>query len=149
MINSQVYSEVYEILKHMNKEVVMKIPMEMLDNIKNKRDLNYRNQIDKADIFNPDNVLPETIEILNWIDVNFWMSQDKKEKLLKVVRKKELEEEKIKKQKYNPNAIFSKNVRVDLKQEQTEKMIPLLIENKKENFFKKLIKNTKKILHID
>ena len=78
MISSQTYSEVYEILKYMNKEVVMKIPIEILEKIKNKRDLNYKSKIDKEDIFNPDNVLPETIEVLNWIDVNFWMSEDKK-----------------------------------------------------------------------
>ena len=108
MISSQAYSEVYEILKYMNKEVVMKIPIEILENIKNKRDLNYESQIDKEDIFNPDNVLPETIEVLNWIDVNFWMSEDKKEKLLKKVREKELEENKLKEEKYNPNSIFLK-----------------------------------------
>lgn len=109
MISSQAYSEVYEILKYMNKEVVMKIPIEILDKIKNKRDLNYKSKIDKEDIFNPDNVLPKTIELLNWIDVNFWMSEDKKEKLQKKVRKQELEENKLKEKKYNPDDIF-KNV---------------------------------------
>lgn len=110
MISSQVYSEVYEILKYMNKEVVMKIPSEILENIKNKRDLDYKLQIDKEDIFNPNNVLPETIEVLNWIDVNFWMAEDKKEKLLKKVREKEAEDDKLKRQKYDPDSIFSKKV---------------------------------------
>ena len=108
MISSQVYSEVHEILKYMNKEAVMKIPIEILENIKNKRDLNYKSRIDKDDIFNPNNVLPETIEVLNWIDVNFWMSEDKKEKLLKAIREKELEDDQLKKQKYDPNSIFTK-----------------------------------------
>ena len=45
MISSQTYSEVYEILKYMNKEVVMKIPIEILEKIKNKRDLNYKSKI--------------------------------------------------------------------------------------------------------
>lgn len=108
MINSQVYSEVYEILKYMDKEVVMKVPIEILTNIKNKRDLKYKTKIDYKDIFNPNNVLPETIEILNWIDINFWMSSEKKEKLLKTVREKELKENEDKKRKYSLDAIFIK-----------------------------------------
>lgn len=91
MIRSQVYSEVYEILKYMDKEVVMKIPVKILENIKNKRDKNYKSQIKKEDIFNPNNVLHETVKVLNWIDVNFWMSEEKKNNLLQKVKKHEIE----------------------------------------------------------
>jgi hypothetical protein len=83
MISPEVYSEVYEILKYMNKEVVMKVPIEILDNIKNKRNLRYKSPIDTEDIFNPNNVLPGTIEVLNWIDFNFWMAEVKRENLFK------------------------------------------------------------------
>lgn len=150
MISSEVYSEVYEILKYMNKEVVMKVPIEILDNIKNKRDLNYKLQIDKEDIFNPNNVLPETIEVLNWIDVNFWMAEDKKVKLVQAVRKKEIEDNKVKKQKYDPNAIFSKNDENDFEEKKDLEMKDISItEAKRENVFKKLILNIKRMLHIN
>ena len=150
MISSEIYSEVYEILKYMNKEVVMKVPIEILDNIKNKRDLNYKSQIDKEDIFNPKNVLPETIEVLNWIDFNFWMAEDKKVELIQAVRKKEIEDNKVKKQKYDPNVIFSKNDEEDFgKKNDLELKDVSIAEVKRENLFKKLISNIKRILHIN
>lgn len=110
MINPEVYSEVYEILKHMDKEIVMKIPVEILENIKNKRNFNYKSRINPNDIFNSNNVLPETIEVLNWIDVNFWISEDKKKKVLNLAREKQMEDDKLKKEKYNPDTIFIKKV---------------------------------------
>ena len=151
MISSQTYSEVYEILKYMNKEVVMKIPIEILEKIKNKRDLNYKSKIDKEDIFNPDNVLPETIEVLNWIDVNFWMSEDKKEKIQKKVRKQELEENKLKEKKYNPDAIF-KNVNkkeTTNVEEPDNKITDTLLTEYKESFFTRFKNFVFKILYIN
>lgn len=108
MISSRAYSEIYEILKYMDKDVVMKIPLEILENINNKRDKIYKTQIKKEDIFNPNNVLPETIKVLNWIDINFWMSKEKKEKVLKKLKKQELEKE-----KYNYDNLFKKNTNIE------------------------------------
>ena len=105
MISSQSYSEVYEILKYMDKEVVMKIPVKILENIKNKRDKNYKSQIKKEDIFNPNNVLPETVKVLNWIDINFWMSEKKKEDLLKKIKKQDVEKE-----NFNYENLFKKHM---------------------------------------
>lgn len=108
MVDPQVYSEVYEILKYMNKEDVMKIPLEILKNIKDKRDLNYKSKIDKKDLFNPNNVLNGTIEALNWIDINFWMTEEEKQKIQRYIRQREFEEEKRKKQRFNSNIVFTK-----------------------------------------
>ena len=48
MINRAVYSEVFEILKYMDKTDVMKIPIEILTKIKNNKDENYISKIDKT-----------------------------------------------------------------------------------------------------
>ena len=45
MINSNTYSEVYEILSYMDKSIVMKIPIEILENIKEKRNKNKEKKI--------------------------------------------------------------------------------------------------------
>ena len=39
MINADTYSEVYEILSYMNKSIVMKVPFEILQVIKENRNL--------------------------------------------------------------------------------------------------------------
>ena len=41
-----IYSEVFEILKNIDKKMVMKIPEEILENIKNNKDTNYKEHID-------------------------------------------------------------------------------------------------------
>ena len=38
MITSKIYKELYEILSYMDKVTVMKIPIEILQTIKNKKD---------------------------------------------------------------------------------------------------------------
>ena len=45
------YAEVFEILGYMDKELVMKIPIELLQVFKNKRSTTFKSKINKNDIF--------------------------------------------------------------------------------------------------
>ena len=72
MITSKTYKEVYEILSYMDKITVMKIPIEILENIKKKKDNNYITQIDKKDIFNEKNVSKEAIDLLCYFYKHYW-----------------------------------------------------------------------------
>ena len=105
-INSCVYAEVFEILKYMDKTDVMKIPVELLTKIKECKDDNYVSKIDKNDLFNRENVMPETIKYIAWLDVNFWESQSEKNRLKKLYLEKKKKEEEFLKYKYNINEIF-------------------------------------------
>ena len=51
MISSKTYKELFEILGYMDKITVMKIPMDILQTIKNKKDNNYKTRVDKKDLF--------------------------------------------------------------------------------------------------
>ena len=55
MISSNTYKELYEILSYMDKITVMKIPLEILQNIKKYKNNYYKTKIDKKDIFNEKN----------------------------------------------------------------------------------------------
>ena len=103
MINSMVYSEVYEILKYMDKQVVMKIPIDVLNNIKKNRDIDYKTKINPKDLFNPNNVLPMTMVVMNFIDINYWMDESKKRKIINDFHNKEMKLDEQKRLKYNPN----------------------------------------------
>lgn len=72
MITSKTYKELYEILSYMDKATVMKIPIEILQNIKKKKDNNYITKIDKKDIFNEENVNRETIDLLCYFYKHYW-----------------------------------------------------------------------------
>lgn len=108
MITENVYSEVYKILSYMDKISVMKIPMEILNTIKENRNKKYISKINKKDIFNRNNVLPETIKYMAWIDVNYWETKEEKERLKKLHIKKIAQEEKEKSEKYRNIEYFKK-----------------------------------------
>ena len=145
MISSSTYTEVYEILSCMDKITVMKIPIEILNTIKENRDLNYKTKIDKSDIFNFDNISEESVDLLAWIDVNYWFSKEEREKLIE-----ECEEEKRK--KYNPTDIFKDNNK-SKELGQKNKFISTnenIVSNAnmieiKENIFQKVIRKIKMI----
>jgi len=81
MITADTYSEIYEILSYMNKSIVMKVPIEILEIIKESRNLNYISKINKEDLFNLNNISKDTLNLLAWLDVNYWMDNEKKEKI--------------------------------------------------------------------
>lgn len=141
MIDSNVYSEVYEILSYMDKETVMKIPMGILENIKNRRNKDYISKIDPDNIFDPQNVDEKTLEILACIDVNFWMEESKKEELKKKYQNKIKLEELAKKQKYGNYDLFANND-VKLKDNIEEKN--KLVVKKKFSWFQKILNLFKK-----
>ena len=87
MINSNTYTEVYEILSYMDKQTVMKVPIDILNYIKDNRNKEYTTCIDENDIFNMNNISSETKHVLAWIDVNYWMSEEKKKYIKEKVYK--------------------------------------------------------------
>ena len=72
MISSNTYKELYEILSYMDKKTVMKIPLDILQNIKKYKNNYYKTKIDKKDIFNEKNVNRETIDLLCYFYKNYW-----------------------------------------------------------------------------
>lgn len=72
MVSSNTYKELYEILSYMDKMTVMKIPMDILQNIKKHKNNNYKTKIDKNDIFNENNVSQETIDLLCYFYMHYW-----------------------------------------------------------------------------
>lgn len=107
MINADTYSEVYEILSCMNKSIVMKVPIEILQCIKENRNTDYISKINREDLFNLNNISRDTINILAWLDVNYWISDEKKEKIKlsfkNNIKKREFEENFDFKNKRNEN----------------------------------------------
>ena len=108
MINKEVYTEVFEILKYMDKVYVMQIPYKILCKIKNNKDDQYVNKIDKNDIYNRDNVLPDTIKYIAWLYVNYWENTEEKVRLKKEYYERICIQEKIKKQEFIKENIWNK-----------------------------------------
>ena len=104
MINSNECEEIFEFLSYMNKVEVMKIPIEILNFIKNNRNELFNTKIDKDDLFNLDNLSENSLNFLLYIDEVYW--------------------------KNNKNSIQSNNTTVFEKAKENKTEL-LVIENKK------------------
>ena len=83
---SLVYSEVYEILKNIEKEKVMLIPEEIIKKIKSNVDPNYKDKIDWSKKLSVQNLQADTINIIGYFNYNFWCdTDDKKRKYREIV----------------------------------------------------------------
>ena len=121
MVSAKVYQEVYEILSYMDKMTVMKIPLGILEEINEKRDINYITRINPNDLFNELNVERETIVFIAWLDYNYWADDKEKEELYKTFLSNQYEyEEDLKRRFYSTNKpmFFEERVRI---QEQLDK----------------------------
>ncbi|MFR2787403.1 MAG: hypothetical protein ACLTBX_01260 [Clostridia bacterium] len=100
------YTEVLEILKYMPTNDVNKIPKELIETLKNKKDNNYTFTIDEDQDFSKLKILNETEAIMVNIFRDYWASP---EQYAKIRAKQQydmqiIEEEK--KKKYNVDNIF-------------------------------------------
>ena len=100
------YTQVLEILKYMPTDDVNKIPKELIETFKNKKDNNYTFTIDEDQDFSKLKILNETEAIMVNIFRDYWASP---EQYAKIRAKQQydmqiMEEEK--KKKYNVDNIF-------------------------------------------
>lgn len=78
--NKKAYSEVIEILKMIDDEKKLEaLPIEMLEVLKSKRDVEYKPQISKEIPLEEQNLQPETLPILSWITMKYWKEDMEKE----------------------------------------------------------------------
>jgi len=140
MISNNTYEEVYQILKHMDKLSVMKIPDNILNKIVENRNPNYKTRIVKSDLFNQENISIEAKDFLCWLIYKFWMDEKEREEIDKInynFYKKE-DEEKIK--KYDSGMLFKS--RNELINDNEEKSL-VVIEEK--NIIKRIIDKIKNL----
>lgn len=146
MISSNTYEEVYEILRYMDKITVMKVPEEILNTIKKKRNVNYKTKIDKNDIFNEENISKEAIDFLCWIDYKYWMDENRKIKIDQIKFDKIRKYEEEKREKYVPDNLFKKQDQVEKTEDVMTNEVAMV--EYKESILKKFINKIKNIFKI-
>lgn len=105
---SKAYKEVIEILKYMPEESVSKIPQEILETFKQKRDTEYDFKVIENKSFEEQNIMNETKAIFANIFRDYWATPNQRERI-KTKEKYDLQKiEEEKRKKYNPDDIFKK-----------------------------------------
>ncbi len=144
---NQAFSEVYDVINHMNKEMQEKIPKSFINLIKETRDLDYEFNIDyTVDI--KKQLLKETKIILSIIYRDYLCSQEKRKKLLDIDLEEIKKEEKILQDKYKIDFESRKKEKLqneeEIKDKKQEENLPLKVE--KEKWYIRIINFIKKIL---
>jgi len=132
------FSEVDMILDLIDSEMKNKVSANFIKFIKEEKDNNYKPNINPELPLEEQNILPETIDILALLKLNYWCNEEEKKELLKVLNKNEQQFQKEAKEKYDIDKLFKTN--------KTKEIINLPEKGESENFIKKLIKFIKNII---
>lgn len=139
---NQAFTEVYDVINHMEIEMQEKIPQKFINLIKENRDLDYKLNINyKEDI--KKQLLKESKVILSLIYRDFLCSKEKKEKLLQLDLEEIRREEKILSEKYEID--FEKRKKETFKENKEEQKAKLPIKVEKEKWYKKIFKFLKRL----
>lgn len=125
------FTEISEILKQLGKKYIDKIPQEVLNVIEQNKyeNSNFKFYISKK--IGEQKIHKETLEILAYLNYNFWLDNVEKSKFEKILQRNSYEIDCIKREKYNPEDIFKKK---------KKNVQELQIQVVKESFGKKIIK---------
>lgn len=138
-INQIAYAEVMQVLKYFDRNLVMKIPVELLEYFKEHQKKDLIVNIDKEDIFNKNNISKDALALLAYIDMEYWANEEEKRKLKKVYMENEKKHQIELSEKYEYNNIFNNKKEIDMN-EKVENEEKSMIEYKKDNIFIKLKK---------
>ena len=133
---NQSFSEVYDVINHMSKEMQEKIPKSFVNLIKDNRDLDFKFYIDYS-IDIKEQLLEETKVILSLIYRDYLCDKEKREKLLAIDLEEIRREETVLQEKYK---IDFESRKKDMQVEN----LPIKVEKGK--WYIKIIDFIKKIL---
>ena len=133
--------EVLEILKHTDKEIIEKIPKDLLKMWEENKSKTYKPQLDYTKSLNEMNLKPKARALIAMIYREFICTNEEKKELYKKIREKEYIIEKQKETVYNADKLFE-NIEKKKEENKIEEDINLI---KKENIFEKIKNIIKKI----
>lgn len=143
------YSEVYEILKYLDRDEYLKIPTELLDVIENNRNIEYEYNLDKSKSLYQQNMLEETKAILLNIFRDYLADSIQKSKIQQWQQEDRNARNMKLHQKYTSN-IFQNNKQNNQNKIEKENFNShnLLVKLTKESLIKKIVNKIKKILKL-
>lgn len=143
---NQAFSETYDVINHMSKEMQEKIPKSFINLIKENRDLDYNFNIDySTDI--KKQLLKETKVILSLIYRDCLCSKEKRQELLDIDVEEIEREEKGPQEKYQIDFDSRKKEKLqDVEELKNKEQETLPIKVEKDKWYIKVINFIKKIL---
>ena len=146
--DANMYAEVFEILGCMNKQEVMRIPVNIIEYIKKEKSKNYITRIDKNDLFNPENIDQRSINLLTWLISNYMGSEEEKKEIIRIGKENDKKIEETKKTIYSTN-VFNPKEETEKNISESTKDIGLTVINESNSIFTKVVKFLQKLFKKD
>ena len=143
MINEISFSEAYDIILHMDTELVKKIPEKFIKFVEQNKAEDYKTNIDYSKSINQQELQKGTRVILSIIYRDYLCSSEKKKELMQNDEDELKRIEQELREKYSPDNLFRKREQVEETNEDTE--CRYLVEYKEENIFRKILRKLKSI----
>ncbi len=141
----EAYVEVIEILKHMDKKYVEKIPKKLRNFFEKNCSKDYVFNLNTNKPLIEQNLKIKTLAILAMLNLNYWCeSEEHKKELISRYNDNEQKYQQELREKYNPDNIFKNNDKKNSIQEEIIENEVALVEYK-ESIFKKIINKIKSI----
>jgi len=140
--------EISEILKILDRNLVFKIPKNVIDMIENEKSEDYSFQLDYSKKLSEQKISKTTELFLTALDLKYWCNEEEKQQISNAMVENEKKYQKELKEKYNPENIFrnrNDSLNNNIQQQETAQSIQM-IEYKKESLFKKIVNKLKGLI---
>ena len=104
------FTEVMEVLKHLDSNCYNMIPSDVISLIENNKDSNYIWKYDETKELINQNLPRDTIVILSMINTNFLLNPDQQEYFIKLHKYNQTKVEEEKLNKHDPTKLFEDNL---------------------------------------
>ena len=145
---ARAYTEVLEILKHIPKDELERIPKSELQFYEDNCDKNYKYEYNLDLAVDKQAISKEANTVIVALYMNYFANEKQKGIIEKILKQNSIEEEKAKNEKYDVNKIFEKNQNEHNGANKSENL-PIDISNNQESFIKKIINKIKSLFKKD
>ena len=145
---ARAYTEVLEILKHIPKDELERIPKSELQFYEDNCDKNYKYEYNLDLAVDKQAISKEANTVIVALYMNYFANEKQKGIIEKILKQNSIEEEKAKSEKYDVNKIFEKNQNEHNGANKSENL-PIDISNNQESFIKKIINMIKSLFKKD
>lgn len=145
---ARAYTEVLEILKHIPKDELERIPKSELQFYEDNCDKNYKYEYNLDLAVDKQAISKEANTVIVALYMNYFANEKQKGIIEKILKQNSIEEEKAKNEKYDVNKIFEKNQNERNGANKSENL-PVDISNNQDSFIKKIINKIKSLFKKD
>lgn len=143
IVDKRAYTEVCEILKHVSKEEINKIPKEIIKFFENNKDEKYNFTYDVSQSLEEQKVLRKTNSIIIYLFKEYFATNVQKDKINNILRQNELIYQKDLMEKYKTDNLFKKHNLEKIGENE------VAIVEYKGSLFKRIINKIKKLFGIN